>query len=49
VTSTLADAGGGTDVLVVHEGLAPGVSLADDEIGTRIAPDKLFALVERAG
>jgi uncharacterized protein YndB with AHSA1/START domain len=47
ITISLADAdGGGTDVLAVHEGLPPGVSLADNETGWREALAKLAALVE---
>ncbi|HWF73053.1 MAG TPA: SRPBCC family protein [Solirubrobacteraceae bacterium] len=49
MTTTLADAGGGTEVEVVHEGLPPGVSLADNETGTRMALDHLAALLETAG
>jgi uncharacterized protein YndB with AHSA1/START domain len=46
ITFTLADAGGGTDVLFVHDNLPPGVSPADNETGTRMALDKLAAFVE---
>ena len=46
MTTTLVDADGGTDVLVVHEGIPSGVSAADNEIGTRMALDNLAALVE---
>jgi hypothetical protein len=46
MTTALADADGGTDVIVLHEGLPPGVSARDNEIGTRMALDKLAALVE---
>jgi uncharacterized protein YndB with AHSA1/START domain len=46
VTFTLADAGGGTDVLGVHDNLPPGVSPADNETGWQMALDKLAALVE---
>jgi uncharacterized protein YndB with AHSA1/START domain len=46
MTSTLAGADGGTDVVVVHEGIPPGVSPEDNEIGTRMALDKLAELVE---
>jgi uncharacterized protein YndB with AHSA1/START domain len=46
VTTTLADVDGDTDVVVLHDGLPPGVSTADNEIGTRMALDKLAALVE---
>jgi uncharacterized protein YndB with AHSA1/START domain len=48
VTITLADANGGTDLLVVHEGLPRGLSPADNEIGWQMALEKLAALVERA-
>jgi uncharacterized protein YndB with AHSA1/START domain len=47
VTITLTDADGGTDVLAVHDHLPPGVSPADNEIGWRMALDKLAVLVER--
>jgi uncharacterized protein YndB with AHSA1/START domain len=46
ITFTLTDAGGGTDVLAVHENLPPGLSPADNETGWRMALDKLAALVE---
>ncbi|MBI5879670.1 MAG: SRPBCC family protein [Chloroflexi bacterium] len=46
VTITLTDADGGTDVLGVHEGLPRGVSIADNELGWRLALAKLAALVE---
>ena len=46
ITTTLVDADGGTDVLVVYEGLPRGVSTADNETGTRMALAKLAALVE---
>ena len=46
MTTTLADADGGTDVVVVHEGIPPGVAVADNEIGTRMALDNLSALLE---
>jgi len=42
----LADADGGTDVLAVHEGLPPGLSPADNEVGWRMALAKLASLVE---
>jgi uncharacterized protein YndB with AHSA1/START domain len=46
-TITLADAaGGGTDVVGVHEGLPPGVTIADNETGWRMALAKLAALAE---
>ena len=46
VTYTLTDAGGGTDVLAVHDDVPPGVSPADNEIGWRMSLDKLAAYVE---
>jgi uncharacterized protein YndB with AHSA1/START domain len=46
MTTSLADADGGTDVLVVHEGIPRGVSVADNEVGTRMSLDNLAALVE---
>ena len=46
ITTTLVDAAGGTDVVLVHEGLPSGVSAADNETGTRMALAKLAALVE---
>ena len=46
VTTTLTDADDGTDVVITHQGLPRGVSAADNEAGTRMALDKLAALVE---
>lgn len=46
ITTSLTDAAGGTDVLVLHEGIPPGVSAADNEVGTRMALQKLAAHVE---
>jgi uncharacterized protein YndB with AHSA1/START domain len=46
MTTTLTDADGGTDVLVVHDGIPAGVPAADNEAGTRMALAKLAALVE---
>jgi len=46
ITITLTDADGGTNLFAVHEGLPPGVSSADNEIGWRMALEKLAALVE---
>jgi uncharacterized protein YndB with AHSA1/START domain len=46
VTITLADAGDGTDLHAVHEGLPAVVSPADNETGWRMALDRLAALVE---
>jgi hypothetical protein len=46
ITITLTDAGGGTDILAVHEGLPPGLPPADNEVGWRMSLAKLAALVE---
>lgn len=46
VTFTLTDAGGGTEVLAVHDNVPPGVSPADNEAGWRMSLDKLAAFVE---
>ena len=46
ITITLSDKNGGTEVVGVHEGLPPGVSMADNETGWRMALRKLAAYVE---
>ncbi|MFD6168780.1 SRPBCC domain-containing protein [Streptomyces coeruleorubidus] len=47
LTTTLTDAeGGGTDVLMVHEGLPDAVPAADNETGTRMALENLARFVE---
>lgn len=47
MTTTLTDAAdGGTDVLIVHEGLPDAVPAADNETGTRMALANLARLVE---
>src|SRR5918911_1710146 len=48
ISISLADAGGGTDVHAVHDGLPPGLSPADNETGWRSSLAKLAALVEAA-
>ena len=48
MTTTLTDAGAGTDVLVVHEGIPDQVPAADNETGTRMALASLARLVEAA-
>lgn len=45
-TTTLREANGGTDVLVVHEGIPDRVSVYDTELGTRMALANLARLVE---
>ncbi len=46
MTTTLTDAGDGTDVVIVHEGIPDSVPSADNETGTRMALDKLARLIE---
>jgi uncharacterized protein YndB with AHSA1/START domain len=46
ITMTLTEVDGGTELVAVHEGLPPGVSLADNETGWRQSLAKLAALVE---
>jgi uncharacterized protein YndB with AHSA1/START domain len=46
VTTTLTDAAGGTDVLVVYDGIPDGVSAADNQTGTRMSLANLAKLVE---
>ena len=46
ITYMLVDADGGTMLTGVHENLPPGVSPADNELGTSMALDKLAKLVE---
>jgi uncharacterized protein YndB with AHSA1/START domain len=49
MTTTLTDAGTGTDVLIVHEGIPDAIPAADNETGTRMALANLARLVEAAG
>ena len=46
ITIKLMDVPGGTELIAIHEGLPPGVALADNELGWRMALGKLAALVE---
>ena len=46
LTTTLTDAAGGTEVLVMHEGIPNGLSVTDNEIGTRMALANLARLAE---
>jgi uncharacterized protein YndB with AHSA1/START domain len=46
MTTTLRDADGGTEVIIVHEGIPDSVPAADNETGTRMALEKLAELVE---
>ena len=49
MTTVLADADGGTEVLIVHDGVPDSVPPADNETGTRMALAKLARLVESGG
>ena len=46
ITVMLSDAGDGTDILAIHDGLPPKLSIADNKEGWRMALTKLAALVE---
>jgi len=46
MTTTLTDADGGTDAVMLHESIPAGISAVDNATGTRMALDKLAALVE---
>jgi uncharacterized protein YndB with AHSA1/START domain len=46
ITYLLAEGAGGTVLTGIHEGLPPGVELADNELGWRMSMGKLAALVE---
>lgn len=46
ITYTLADAGGGTDLVGRHENLPAGVPTAENELGWSMSIDKLARLVE---
>ncbi|MFD4610571.1 SRPBCC family protein [Streptomyces sp. NPDC058440] len=46
MTTSLAEADGGTEVVIVHEGIPDEVPRADNELGTRMALDNLARLVE---
>ena len=49
MTTTLTEADGGTDVLIVHEGIPDSVPPADNETGTQMALENLAKLVEANG
>ncbi len=49
MTTTLTDAGAGTDVVVAHDGIPDSVPRVDNETGTRMALANLAALVEGHG
>jgi uncharacterized protein YndB with AHSA1/START domain len=46
MTIRLSPAGGGTDLVAVHENVPPGVAPEDNELGWRSSLDSLAALVE---
>jgi uncharacterized protein YndB with AHSA1/START domain len=46
ITYALADADDGTELVLRYEDLPPGVSPADNELGSRMSIDKLAKLVE---
>src|SRR6266508_1436177 len=46
ITYSLADADDGTELILLYENLPPGVSPADNELGSRMSLDKLAKLVE---
>jgi uncharacterized protein YndB with AHSA1/START domain len=46
LTTTLREVDGGTEITSVHEGVPPGISPSDNELGWTEAFDKLAALVE---
>jgi uncharacterized protein YndB with AHSA1/START domain len=48
ISITLADAGGGTQLVAVHVHLPPGLSPANNETGWRMSLGKLAKMVERA-
>ena len=49
MTTVLADADGGTEVLIVHDGVPDHVPPADNETGARMALANLARLVEPGG
>lgn len=49
MTTTLTDADGGTDVLIVHEDIPDAIPAGDNETGTRMALANLARLVEAGG
>lgn len=48
VTTSLVSAEGGTEVTIACEDIPPGISLQDNELGTRQSLEKLAALMEQA-
>ena len=48
ISIALKDAEGATELVATHDGVPAGVRLADDEMGWRMALDKLAALAQQA-
>ncbi|WP_063022363.1 SRPBCC domain-containing protein [Nocardia niwae] len=48
ITYVLGDAGGGTDIVAMHEGLPDAITPEDNELGWRISLGKLAARAEAA-
>jgi len=46
ITTTLTDVDGGSELIAAHEGLPPGLSPRDNELGWRLSLDKLAKVVE---
>ncbi|MEW1795729.1 MULTISPECIES: SRPBCC family protein [Streptomyces] len=46
MTTTLSDVDGGTEIVMVHDGVPDAVPAADNELGTRMSLDNLARLVE---
>ncbi|MFD4766425.1 SRPBCC family protein [Streptomyces niveus] len=46
MTTTLSDVDGGTEIMMVHDGVPDAVPVADNELGTRMSLDNLARLVE---
>jgi uncharacterized protein YndB with AHSA1/START domain len=46
ITISLSDANGGTDITALHDGLPPGLSAGDNEVGWQMSLAKLATLVE---
>lgn len=46
MTTTLSDVDGGTEIVMVHDGVPDAVPVADNELGTRMSLDNLARLVE---
>ena len=49
ISFALVDADGETDLIAVHDGLPPGLSTADNELGWRMSLAKLAASLEGPG